>query len=166
MDSWLYLSVIVCIHMTYAEDVVGIQERSNVTHYPPQSVKITQKDDGYQCSADANPEPEYTWSRDGHPLPSGVRAEGNRLYLEFTPELNGLYTCEASNLYGGAIGHTTLYASNVSVAPAIPLSVIITICVIVGIIFVFILLKCIKSKKQETVKAATKMMLPSKSGPL
>ncbi|XP_076119190.1 nectin-4-like isoform X2 [Alosa pseudoharengus] len=79
-------------------------------HYPPQSVKITQKDDGYQCTADANPKPVYTWSREGHPLPSGVRAEGNRLYLDFIPELNGLYTCKASNSYGTAEGHNTLYA--------------------------------------------------------
>ncbi|XP_062390763.1 nectin-3-like [Sardina pilchardus] len=79
-------------------------------HYPPQSVKITVKDDGYQCSADANPKPDYTWSRDGHPLPSGVRAEGSRLYLKFTPKLNGLYTCEAANAHGTAECHNTLYA--------------------------------------------------------
>ncbi|XP_041938856.1 poliovirus receptor homolog isoform X1 [Alosa sapidissima] len=127
-------------------------------HYPPQSVKITQKDDGYQCAADANPKPVYTWSREGHPLPSGVRAEGNRLYLDFIPELNGLYTCKASNSYGTAEGHHTLYA--VTGASGRPLSVIIIISVIFGAILIIMLRKCIISRnQQETLKVVAKKLL-------
>ncbi|KAG5282971.1 hypothetical protein AALO_G00036790 [Alosa alosa] len=111
-------------------------------HYPPQSVKITQKDDGYQCAADANPKPVYTWSREGHPLPSGVRAEGNRLYLDFIPELNGLYTCKASNSYGTAEGHHTLYAVTESVTPLSQIMVIIVTTVGDIVIFVTLFRLC------------------------
>ncbi|XP_041938915.1 nectin-4-like isoform X6 [Alosa sapidissima] len=161
MDLGFWLCLLVVVRTStgaYEGDGVGVQEGSNVIHYPPQSVKITQMDDGYQCSADANPKPDYTWAREGHPLPSGVRAEGNRLYLDFIPELNGLYTCKASNSYGTAEGHHTLYA--VTGASGRPLSVIIIISVIFGAILIIMLRKCIISRnQQETLKVVAKKLL-------
>uniref|UniRef100_A0A8C7Q4W0 Ig-like domain-containing protein n=1 Tax=Oncorhynchus mykiss TaxID=8022 RepID=A0A8C7Q4W0_ONCMY len=78
-------------------------------HYPPQTVNITLSETSQTlvlCVADGNPQPNYTWSREGQPWPgSSVRAERDTLILlSLSSELNGLYVCEASNPYGRATG--------------------------------------------------------------
>ncbi|XP_052349315.1 nectin-1-like [Oncorhynchus keta] len=86
-------------------------------HYPPQTVNITLSETSQPsalCVADGNPQPNYTWSREGQPWPgSSVRAEGGTLILlRLSSELNGLYVCEASNPYGRATG--SLYVNTSS----------------------------------------------------
>uniref|UniRef100_A0A3P8ZIM4 Ig-like domain-containing protein n=1 Tax=Esox lucius TaxID=8010 RepID=A0A3P8ZIM4_ESOLU len=83
-------------------------------HYPPQIVNITSSQAKYfLCIVDGNPRPNYIWSRDVQPWPvSSVRIDGDSLHLlSLSSDLNGLYVCEASNLYGSTTGflyvHTT-----------------------------------------------------------
>ncbi|KAL2081640.1 hypothetical protein ACEWY4_023493 [Coilia grayii] len=86
--------------------------------YPPVSAKVIPLESRapsltFQCKADANPEPEhYTWKRDGRPLDSkGVGANGSILIFQtLTPDINGLYDCEVSNVYGSAEGSLHLYS--------------------------------------------------------
>ncbi|XP_034043074.1 poliovirus receptor homolog [Thalassophryne amazonica] len=59
----------------------------------------------FECSSDANPMPNYTWSRSGQPMPESVCVDGPTLtFLSTTSDLNGLYICEASNPYGSKVG--------------------------------------------------------------
>ncbi|XP_063070013.1 nectin-3-like protein [Engraulis encrasicolus] len=113
-------------------------------HCPPNNVQFTVKEDGYECSANGNPTPtKYTWTRQGEPLPSaGVRAEGSRLYVPFTPEFNGLYSCEASNPYGSASRTLTLYAVNDGFWTDFPLWALIAVvtAVVVSVAITLLLL--------------------------
>ncbi|XP_058642925.1 nectin-3-like protein [Onychostoma macrolepis] len=83
-----------------------------IVHYPPQLVFVTPfknhaNAEVYQCEADANPAAtHFSWHSTHQTIPNDViKTEGNKLYfLKLTSELNGLYTCEASNEYGTGIG--------------------------------------------------------------
>nr|XP_040057371.1 nectin-1 isoform X2 [Gasterosteus aculeatus aculeatus] len=72
-------------------------------YFPPTEVNISMKsEDAFECETEANPHAQFTWSRsDRSGLQSAVRVEGATLrFLSMTSDLNGLYQCEASNLYG------------------------------------------------------------------
>ncbi|XP_047456992.1 nectin-4-like isoform X2 [Mugil cephalus] len=72
-------------------------------HFPPIDVMIVQRsEDSYECVANANPEANFTWSRSDQSLPeSDIKVQGSTLqFLRKTSNLNGLYQCEAVNLYG------------------------------------------------------------------
>ncbi|XP_043085565.1 nectin-3-like protein isoform X2 [Puntigrus tetrazona] len=83
-----------------------------IVHYPPQLVFVTPlktdcNAEVYQCEADANPAAtHYRWHSAHQNIPNGaVKTEGNKLYLlKLTSDLDGLYTCEASNEYGTGTG--------------------------------------------------------------
>ncbi|KAL0963425.1 hypothetical protein UPYG_G00306270 [Umbra pygmaea] len=85
-------------------------------YYPPQTVNITvsSQDINLSCFADSNPNPTYTWSRVGQTGPgSAVRTEGGELHFPSpSVELNGLYVCDARNIYGQAT--TFLYIHTAS----------------------------------------------------
>ncbi|XP_076119224.1 nectin 1a-like isoform X2 [Alosa pseudoharengus] len=108
----IYHKVVQCLvrHPTFNSE--QIFNYSLDIHYPPQSVKIklnesTGHSREFVCEADGNPKPEhYIWSRDGLRLPTdGVQTKNNTLFFwDLLPKLNGMYTCEASNKYGQAIG--------------------------------------------------------------
>ncbi|XP_068079686.1 poliovirus receptor isoform X2 [Danio rerio] len=78
-------------------------------HYPPESVIIIPDSstdvNEFRCIVDSNPQPTlkgYNWTRVNK---SSQFFEGNRLPVpNMTPELNGLYICNASNKYGSALG--------------------------------------------------------------
>uniref|UniRef100_A0A3P8XJ06 Ig-like domain-containing protein n=1 Tax=Esox lucius TaxID=8010 RepID=A0A3P8XJ06_ESOLU len=79
-------------------------------HYPPQTVNIkpSSQDKYFLCVADGNPKPNYIWSRYA-PL------YGDTLHLlSLSADLNGLYVCEASNLYGSTNGSLYIHTTSVS----------------------------------------------------
>ncbi|XP_036426349.1 nectin-4-like [Colossoma macropomum] len=86
-----------------------ILDHTLVIHYPPGVVYIrsvvSTTSQEFQCVADANPQPTFTWSRANKPLSSYVDAD--RLIIPLTSDSNGLYMCNASNQYGNGTG--TLY---------------------------------------------------------
>lgn len=94
-------------HNTLREDLV-LNYTIDV-HYPPQSVIINADSstdfNKFRCIVDSNPQPTpkgYIWTRVNNSIPV---YEGNRLIIpNMTPELNGLYICNASNKYGSALG--------------------------------------------------------------
>ncbi|XP_031438587.1 nectin-4-like isoform X1 [Clupea harengus] len=124
---------------------------------PPQSVKIsvTDADTVYECSADANTPTQYTWTREGQPLPStGVRAEGHRLvFLEFTSELNGLYTCEVTTPEGAQRATITRYVTTGGSKIDFSLLAVVTI----GAVLIVTLWQCVKRRKQQR---SLKALLP------
>ncbi|KAL2081057.1 hypothetical protein ACEWY4_022910 [Coilia grayii] len=132
-------------------------------HYPPQTVKIIPTHDGYECIADGNPKPaKYTWTRQGQALASvGVGVKGNRLYLSFTPELNGPYSCEATNPYGTASRTLTLYADNAGSGTAILLGTLITIAAVaaVAVTLTFLCQSTKRNGQQKTLKELTRKLL-------
>ncbi|XP_052461451.1 poliovirus receptor isoform X2 [Carassius gibelio] len=74
-------------------------------HYPPESVVIIpdspKNAKEYRCVVDSNPEPtSYIWTRESTPY-----YEGNKLPVtKLSPDINGLYICNASNQYGSSLG--------------------------------------------------------------
>ncbi|XP_062390788.1 uncharacterized protein LOC134078696 [Sardina pilchardus] len=84
-------------------------------HYPPLPPRVTLLESpslGFKCQVDGNPEAvKYTWRRDGRLISgNGVKADVNKLHFqEFTSDMNGLYDCEVSNMYGSATGFLHLY---------------------------------------------------------
>ncbi|KAF4086828.1 hypothetical protein AMELA_G00088880 [Ameiurus melas] len=61
----------------------------------------------YRCVTEPEVEnTKYSWRRqDWSGLPEGVKAEGDRLhFLKLSPELDGIYICEAVNKNGAAAG--------------------------------------------------------------
>ncbi|XP_034142842.1 nectin-3-like isoform X2 [Esox lucius] len=85
-------------------------------HYPPQTVNInaSSQDKYFLCVGDGNPKPNYIWSRDVQPWPgSSVRTDGDTLHLlSLSSDLNGLYVCEASNLYGSTTGSLYIHITS------------------------------------------------------
>uniref|UniRef100_A0A1A7X9W4 Si:ch211-141e20.2 n=1 Tax=Iconisemion striatum TaxID=60296 RepID=A0A1A7X9W4_9TELE len=71
-------------------------------YFAPEQVKITQKSPNVlECDSTANPSAAFTWSRHEQSLPSTVNKHNAMLELTgWSPDLNGLYQCEASNAYG------------------------------------------------------------------
>ncbi|XP_052461445.1 nectin-1-like [Carassius gibelio] len=74
-------------------------------HYPPESVVIIpdspKNAKEFRCIVDSNPEPtSYMWTRE-----STYYYEGNKLPVpKLSPDINGLYICNASNQYGSSLG--------------------------------------------------------------
>ncbi|XP_052003912.1 poliovirus receptor-like isoform X2 [Xyrauchen texanus] len=96
-------------HSTLKEDLE--MNHKIVVHYPPQLVTVSPLENfssvhGYQCEADANPAASFSWHRMHQAiLDDSIKEEGNRLYfLIRTPDLSGLYICNASNKYGAGFG--------------------------------------------------------------
>ncbi|XP_009302934.1 poliovirus receptor isoform X3 [Danio rerio] len=104
-------------------------------HYPPESVIIIPDSstdvNEFRCIVDSNPQPTlkgYNWTRVNK---SSQFFEGNRLPVpNMTPELNGLYICNASNKYGSALG--SLYV-NVHAEPSSVCWVLFVLLIIVGL---------------------------------
>ncbi|XP_029980084.1 nectin-4-like isoform X2 [Sphaeramia orbicularis] len=72
-------------------------------HFPPTEVNVQEKSSGvFECISNGNPEVQYTWNRSDHLWPHpAVKTDGSLLHiLRMTSELNGVFTCEASNSYG------------------------------------------------------------------
>ncbi|XP_072434242.1 nectin-3-like isoform X1 [Chiloscyllium punctatum] len=63
------------------------------------------------CIADANPLPtEYIWTKKNDSIPEGVIIQKDKIkFSKLTPELYGLYICEASNTAGTASGSLYLF---------------------------------------------------------
>ncbi|XP_067842572.1 nectin-3-like isoform X2 [Heptranchias perlo] len=63
------------------------------------------------CDADANPPAtKYIWTKENGSIPEGVTTENEQVKLtKLTSDLNGLYTCEASNIVGTVFGSIYLY---------------------------------------------------------
>ncbi|KAL7882118.1 hypothetical protein AOLI_G00089670 [Acnodon oligacanthus] len=79
--------------------VIRIEEVDNATHA-----------EEYRCIVDGDDAAtKYTWHRQGQKsLPEGAKAEGDTLhFLKLTPDLNGLYFCEAANRFG--VSSASLY---------------------------------------------------------
>ncbi|XP_056320751.1 nectin-1 [Danio aesculapii] len=84
-----------------------------IVHYPPQLVFVTPFNDPsyaevFQCEADANPPAtDFRWhSNKDVTIPNdAIEIKGNKLYfLRLSSDLNGVYFCNASNMYGTAVG--------------------------------------------------------------
>uniref|UniRef100_A0A8C1QD57 Si:ch211-214p13.3 n=1 Tax=Cyprinus carpio TaxID=7962 RepID=A0A8C1QD57_CYPCA len=83
-----------------------------IVHYPPKLVFVKAfknhcNAEVYQCEADANPAAtHFSWHSTHQTIPNdAIKTQGNKLYfLKLTSDLDGLYTCEASNEYGTGIG--------------------------------------------------------------
>uniref|UniRef100_A0A3B4CI93 Ig-like domain-containing protein n=2 Tax=Pygocentrus nattereri TaxID=42514 RepID=A0A3B4CI93_PYGNA len=95
-------------HISLNEEL--ILDHTLVIHYPPEivyirSVNVSATCQVFQCVADANPQPTFTWSRENKHLSS--RVDADRLMILLTSDSNGLYVCSASNQYGNGTG--TLY---------------------------------------------------------
>ncbi|XP_026074852.1 poliovirus receptor-like [Carassius auratus] len=78
-------------------------------HYPPESVIIIpdspKNAKEFRCIVDSNPEPtSYIWTRES------THYYGKKLPVpKLSPDINGLYICNASNQYGSSLG--SLYIS-------------------------------------------------------
>uniref|UniRef100_A0A3Q1I7Q2 Ig-like domain-containing protein n=2 Tax=Anabas testudineus TaxID=64144 RepID=A0A3Q1I7Q2_ANATE len=84
-------------------------------HFSPTEVNISEiSKDSFECLTEANPNANFTWSRPGQSWPqSAVRVDGAKLQLlSITSDLNGLYKCEASNLYGRKHGQLYVYVTS------------------------------------------------------
>ncbi|XP_034416848.1 nectin-4-like isoform X2 [Cyclopterus lumpus] len=72
-------------------------------YFPPVEVTISKGSEGsFECVTEANPNASITWTRLNQSKPqSAVKVDGATLqFPSMTSDLNGLYQCEASNLYG------------------------------------------------------------------
>lgn len=84
-------------------------------YFSPLEVNISERSpDSFECVAEANPNANFTWSRSGQVWPqSAARAEGSKLHLlSISSELNGLYQCEASNMYGRKYSHLYVHVTS------------------------------------------------------
>ncbi|CAL9690187.1 unnamed protein product [Knipowitschia caucasica] len=84
-------------------------------HFPPSEVTLKEiSKTSFECLSEANPKPNYTWSRIDFSWPdSAVEASG--AVLEITrpsAQVNGLYLCQATNTYGTQQGHLYLALSS------------------------------------------------------
>ncbi|KAL6484397.1 hypothetical protein MHYP_G00064420 [Metynnis hypsauchen] len=94
-------------HMSLNKEL--ILDYALIVHYPPQvvciiSVNVPTTSQEFQCVVDANPRPTFTWSRENKALSS--HDEADRLIIPLTPDSNGLYFCNVSNLYGNGTEST------------------------------------------------------------
>ncbi|KAK5890408.1 hypothetical protein CesoFtcFv8_013930 [Champsocephalus esox] len=82
-------------------------------YFPPMEVTILENSEGsFICEAEANPPAHITWSRIDLPWPQSAVREGAVLRLkEMTPDLNGLYQCEASNQHGSKQQQLCVYVA-------------------------------------------------------
>ncbi|XP_033984575.1 poliovirus receptor homolog [Trematomus bernacchii] len=83
-------------------------------YFSPMEVTILETSEGsFICEAEANPPANITWSRIELPWPQSAVREGAVLRLkEMTPDLNGLYQCEASNQHGSKQQQLRVYVAS------------------------------------------------------
>ncbi|KAL0963426.1 hypothetical protein UPYG_G00306290 [Umbra pygmaea] len=126
-------------------------------HYPPQTVNITvsSQDTNILCFADSNPKPTYTWSRVGQPWPgSSIRTEGGALHFpRLSVELNGLYVCDARNIYGQATTYLYIHTASRTFCGACCIPLII-LCLIVAAVSAVLLWYWWKYEKCPWLPAA------------
>ncbi|XP_077946453.1 nectin-1 isoform X21 [Gasterosteus aculeatus] len=105
-------------------------------YFPPTEVNISKKsEDAFECETEANPHAQFIWSRsDRSGLQSAVRVEGAALrFLSMTSDLNGLYQCEASNLYGKKHSYIYVHVTSEVCRACWILFVILIIMMLVGV---------------------------------
>ncbi|XP_022055262.2 nectin-1 isoform X1 [Acanthochromis polyacanthus] len=71
--------------------------------FPPMEVNIIKTSPNtFECESKANPPANFTWKRSGEAVSQpSVTVDGAKLqFLSWTPDLNDLYECEASNQHG------------------------------------------------------------------
>ncbi|XP_078078882.1 nectin-3-like isoform X4 [Mustelus asterias] len=110
------------------------------------------------CSADANPPAiKFIWTKDNGPIPEGVIIENDRVKLiKLTPDLYGLYLCEASNAVGAASGSLYLFTGDHQPRKYI----ILLIVIILVLVFVIgILSYCYHRKMQTNKETSPEVML-------
>ncbi|XP_078078880.1 nectin-3-like isoform X2 [Mustelus asterias] len=102
------------------------------------------------CSADANPPAiKFIWTKDNGPIPEGVIIENDRVKLiKLTPDLYGLYLCEASNAVGAASGSLYLFTGDHQPRKYI----ILLIVIILVLVFVIGILSYCYHRKMQTNK--------------
>ncbi|KAF3694765.1 Nectin-4 Ig superfamily receptor LNIR Nectin cell adhesion molecule 4 [Channa argus] len=83
-------------------------------HFSPNEVKINERPKhSFECLTEANPTANITWSRSGHWPLSGVKSVGPILtLLTISSDLNGLYYCEAANIYGRKYGQLYVHVTS------------------------------------------------------
>ncbi|XP_055361073.1 nectin-2-like isoform X4 [Betta splendens] len=83
--------------------------------FSPTTVNITKRsDNSFECMTEANPAASFTWSRADKSWPqSGVTVVGPTLqFVRNTAGVDGLYQCEASNLYGRRHGYLYVHVTS------------------------------------------------------
>uniref|UniRef100_A0A8C3G3E6 Ig-like domain-containing protein n=1 Tax=Cyclopterus lumpus TaxID=8103 RepID=A0A8C3G3E6_CYCLU len=106
-------------------------------YFPPVEVTISKGSEGsFECVTEANPNASITWTRLNQSKPqSAVKVDGATLqFPSMTSDLNGLYQCEASNLYGRK--HNYVYV-HVTGEVRFDLMCVLVKCVSVFFAFVF-----------------------------
>ncbi|KAL7882094.1 hypothetical protein AOLI_G00089430 [Acnodon oligacanthus] len=119
-----------------------ILDHTLLIHYPPEvvyirSVNVSTSPQEFQCVADANPQPAFTWSRENKPLSS--RVDADRLTILLTSDSNGLYVCIASNQYGNGTG--TLYVHVFRECPTVCWMLFIGVLLLLGFTAVYFIWK-------------------------
>ncbi|KAF3843161.1 hypothetical protein F7725_002010 [Dissostichus mawsoni] len=111
LDSQLVKCVVTSAAMTMEETLPFIIQ----LYFSPMEVTIRETSEGsFICEAEANPPAHITWSRINLPLPQSAVREGAVLWLkEMTPDLNGLYQCEAYNQHGSKQQQLRVYVASV-----------------------------------------------------
>ncbi|XP_062420847.1 nectin-1 isoform X2 [Pungitius pungitius] len=105
-------------------------------YFSPIEVNISKKsEDAFQCLTEANPHADITWSRSDHSrLQSTVKVEGAMLrFGSMTSDLNGLYQCEASNLYGRKHSFIYVHVTSEACSACWTLFGILIIVILVGV---------------------------------
>ncbi|XP_054888431.1 nectin-1-like isoform X1 [Poeciliopsis prolifica] len=75
-------------------------------YYPPLNVNIKKQSEDlvFTCEAEGNPRPTLIWSRLGKTLPPSVSTsssqEATLTFKKKSSDLEGVYLCEATNIYG------------------------------------------------------------------
>ncbi|XP_060909452.1 nectin-4-like isoform X1 [Labrus mixtus] len=109
-------------------------------HSPPLEVNITERSaHSFECLTEAYPAASFTWTRSEQSWPqSGVRVDGSTLqFLSITSELNGLYQCEASNLYGSKRAYLRVHFTSGSSAASWTLFVLLLVLVVAAVLCCF-----------------------------
>ncbi|XP_040004727.1 nectin-3-like protein [Xiphias gladius] len=105
-------------------------------YFSPMEVNIGERSkDSLQCVTEANPKANFTWRRSGQSWPqSAVRVEGSTLqFLSMSSDLNGLYQCEASNLYGKDHGYLYVHVTSGTCTACWTLFSILLSLIVIGV---------------------------------
>ncbi|KAM6978412.1 nectin-1 [Tautogolabrus adspersus] len=107
-------------------------------HSPPLEVNITERSpNSFECLTEAFPSASFTWTRSDQSWPqSGVRVDSATLqFLSTSPKLNGLYQCEASNLYGSTRGYLHLHFTSGSCTVCWTLFSLLLVLIVAAVLF-------------------------------
>ncbi|XP_078402031.1 nectin-1-like isoform X1 [Cetorhinus maximus] len=114
------------------------------------------------CAADANPPAtKYFWTKDSGSIPDGVITENDHVKLpKMTLDLYGLYTCEAKNTVGTALGSIYLFTDDHQPRQyVVPLIVIILALVIVLSILSYLYYRKTQFDKESSPKMVLRRSL-------